>query len=341
MNSVELREQFLKFFEARKHTRVPSDSLIPSGDPTVLFTSAGMNQFKDCFLGKRADLARAASCQKCLRTGDLENVGKSASHHSFFEMLGNFSFGDYFKTEAIQWAWEFLTETLHFKPANLWVSVYREDDEARRLWRKIGVPDARIKAFGPTENFWPSNAPADGPNGPCGPCSEIYFDPDGRVEGPKSVEVWNLVFTQYDRRPDGSLEPLPKPNIDTGMGLERLTAVIQSLEQKRWLTDYETDLFEPIIYRIKQHLLGGGPKEHDLSSIWMIADHLRAIVFLLAEKLHPSNEKQGYVLRMLIRRAHWTAGLLLHNRAPSPDTIPEREPYLADMAKAVVTRMRL
>ena len=352
MQSRELRERFLSFFEARGHERVPSDSLIPSGDPTVLFTSAGMNQFKDDFLGRRTDRQRAASCQKCLRTGDLENVGRSPSHHSFFEMLGNFSFGDYFKAEAIGWAWEFLTGTLDYGggkksdaaklclglPAGkLWVSVYEEDDEAFQLWRALGVPEERIRRFGQQENFWPANAPKEGPNGPCGPCSEIYYDAEGKVQGPTSVEVWNLVFTQFDRQPDGRLAPLPRKNIDTGMGLERLTAVVQSLEQKRWLTDYETDLFEPIIYRIKQHFLGGGPKERDLGSVWMIADHLRAIVFLLAEKLHPSNEKQGYVLRMLIRRAHWTAGLLLHNRAPSPDTIPEREPYLADMAKAVVT----
>ncbi len=347
MHSAELRNRFLKFFVAQKHTERPSDGLIPSGDPTVLFTSAGMNQFKDYFLGKQTDLTRAASCQKCLRTGDLERVGKPASHHSFFEMLGNFSFGDYFKREAILWAWEFLTGTLDFAGTpsphqktlclslpkeKLWVSIYEEDEEAFALWRKLGVPENRIKRFGQADNFWPANAPKEGPNGPCGPCSEIYFDPDGAVHGPKSVEVWNLVFTQFDRQPDGSLKPLPKPNIDTGMGLERLTCVIQNKA-----SDYETDLFEPIIYRIKQHFLGGGPKERDLSSIWMIADHLRAIVFLLAEKLHPSNEKQGYVLRMLIRRAHWTAGLLLHNRAPSPDTIPEREPYLADMAKAVIT----
>ncbi len=346
MQSSELRNRFLSFFAARGHTVVPSDGLIPSGDPTVLFTSAGMNQFKDCFLGKRTDLKRAASCQKCLRTGDLDNVGKTPSHHSFFEMLGNFSFGDYFKAEAIKWAWEFLTGTLDYAgtqspdreklcltlPANkLWISIYEDDEEAFRLWRALGVPEARIKRFGQSDNFWPANAPKEGPNGPCGPCSEIYYDSDGNVNGPNSVEVWNLVFTQFDRQPDGSLKPLPKSNIDTGMGLERLTRVIQGVG-----TDYETDLFKPIIYRIEQHFLGGGPKERDRGSVWMIADHLRAIVFLLAEKLHPSNEKQGYVLRMLIRRAHWTAGLLLHNRAPSPDTVPEREPYLADMAKAVV-----
>ena len=253
MTSNELRERFLSFFAARAHARVPSDSLIPSGDATVLFTSAGMNQFKDCFLGKRTDLTCAASAQKCLRTGDLENVGRSASHHSFFEMLGNFSFGGYFKEDAITWAWEFLTGTtdyagtpssdrakfcLPLKAANLWVSVYEEDDEAFQLWQKLGVPKDRIKRLGQADNFWPANAPKDGPNGPCGPCSEIYYDPEGKVQGPKSVEVWNLVFTQFDRQPDGSLTPLPRKNIDTGMGLERLARVVQGVK-----TDYETDLF--------------------------------------------------------------------------------------------------
>ena len=204
MTSHELRERFLSFFEAKGHTRVPSDGLIPSGDPTVLFTSAGMNQFKDCFLGKRTDLTRAASSQKCLRTGDLENVGRTPSHHSFFEMLGNFSFGDYFKRDAIQWGWEFLTGTLDYegtrksdvpdtclrlKAANLWVSIYEEDEEAFTLWRTLGVPAERIKRFGQKDNFWPANAPTEGPNGPCGPCSEIYHDVEGKVAGPKSVEV--------------------------------------------------------------------------------------------------------------------------------------------------------
>src|SRR3989338_2147888 len=255
LQSRELRHRFLTFFERRGHTVVPSDGLVPAGDPTVLFTSAGMGQFKDYFLGRRTDLTRAASCQKCLRTGDLDNVGRTPSHHSFFEMLGNFSFGDYFKAEAIQWAWEFLTGTTDYAGApsqdpalciglpkeKMWVSIYEEDEEAFSLWRQLGVPIARIKRFGQKDNFWPSNAPTEGPNGPCGPCSEIYFDPDGAVAGPKSVEVWNLVFTQFDRQPDGSLKPLPKPNIDTGMGLERLTRVVQGAA-----TDYETDLFAPI-----------------------------------------------------------------------------------------------
>src|SRR3989338_4875011 len=261
MTSADLRRRFLSFFASRGHTVVPSDALIPSGDPTVLFTLAGMNQFKDYFLGKRTDLTRAASCQKCLRTGDLDRVGKTPSHHSFFEMLGNFSFGDYFKAEAIQWAWEFLTGTtnvagtqrsqhpelcLKLPAAKLWVSIYEEDEEAFTLWRALGVPENRIKRFGQSDNFWPANAPKEGPNGPCGPCSEIYYDAEGAVHPPKSVEIWNLVFTQYNRQSDGTLKPLARPCIDTGMGLERLARVVQGVD-----TDYETDLFTPIINGIR------------------------------------------------------------------------------------------
>jgi len=314
MQSTDIRTRFLAFFKARGHTVVDSDHLIPSGDPTVLFTSAGMNQFKDYFLGKRTDLTRAASCQKCLRTGDLDKVGRTPSHHSFFEMLGNFSFGDYFKPEAIAWAWEFLTGTkdyagkvisdtpklcLALPPSKLWVSVYEDDQEAFGLWRKLGVPEARIKRFGQADNFWPANAPKDGPNGPCGPCSEIYFDADGKVQGPKSVEVWNLVFTQFDRQPDGTLKPLPKPNIDTGMGLERLTAVVQGVA-----TDYETDLFAPIMHEIQRKTVKQPTdKEQTLFAQRAVADHMRAIVFLIADGVRLSNESRGYVLRMLIRRA--------------------------------------
>ena len=314
MQSAELRERFLSFFAARDHTIVESDPLIPSGDPTVLFTSAGMNQFKDYFVGTRTDLRRAASCQKCLRTGDLEKVGETASHHSFFEMLGNFSFGDYFKHEAIQWAWEFLTGTVDYAgtpspdqkrlcltlPAKrLWVSVYEEDDDAFQLWRQLGMPAERIKRFGQTENFWPANTPTQGPNGPCGPCSEIYYDPKGEVRPKESVEVWNLVFTQYDRQPDGSLTPLSKPSIDTGMGLERLAAVVQGTA-----SDYETDLFTPIMTAVRELSHGKKIKTSPVEfAERAIADHIRAIVFLIADEVLPSNESRGYVLRMLIRRA--------------------------------------
>ena len=342
MNSHELRNRFLTFFERRRHSVQPSDSLIPSGDPTVLFTSAGMNQFKDYFLGKRTDLTRAVSCQKCLRTGDLDKVGKSPSHHSFFEMLGNFSFGDYFKREAIGWAWEFLTGTLDFAgtkrsatpelclnlpAAKLWVSVYEDDEDARTLWRALGVPEERIKRFGQADNFWPANAPSQGPNGPCGPCSEIYYNPDGHVAGSKSLEVWNLVFTQYDRQPDGTLKPLPKPNIDTGMGLERLTRVVlQETTGNANLTDYDTDLFRPLTDFLAQELrrrYGAGLGILD-PEFCVVVDHLRAVVFLFAEGLLPSNEGRGYVLRMLIRRAYWHGIRADH------------EPFLASLAPAVI-----
>ncbi len=355
--SVELRERFLAFFAARHHARVASDSLIPSGDPTVLFTSAGMNQFKDYFLGKRTDLTRAVSCQKCLRTGDLDAVG-DASHHSFFEMLGNFSFGDYFKEETIQWAWEFLTGTLDFAgtqrsttpdlclnlPAErLWVSIYgekfplhfEEDEEARRLWHDVvDLPQSRIVSFGQADNFWPANAPKEGPNGPCGPCSEIYFSLDGNLNKDTSLEVWNLVFTQFDRQPDGSLKPLPRPNIDTGMGLERLTRVIQGTK-----TDYETDLFKPIISEIHSRISTSVIDPKTVFAVRTLADHLRAIVFLLTEGLLPSNESRGYVLRMLIRRAHRFArliGLPTGTGAPYSKSRIARE----DLLKSVVVSMK-
>jgi len=346
MHSRELRQRFLDFFAAHGHTVVPSDGLIPSGDPTVLFTSAGMNQFKDCFLGRRTDLKRAASSQRCLRTGDLEHVGKTASHHSFFEMLGNFSFGDYFKAEAIPWAWEFLTGSLDLKAATLWVSIYQEDEEAFSLWRQLGVPESRITRFGQADNFWPANAPTDGPNGPCGPCSEIYHDRDGTVRGPNSVEVWNLVFTQFDRQSDGTLKPLPKPNIDTGMGLERLARIVQGVE-----TDYETDLFAPILAAIRS--LGHGKKAKQGQRVVVeraMADHLRASALLIAEGLLPSNESRGYVLRMLIRRAHrlGRVGLDLASRKPllagligSVEQAMDGSPYHAMLQKKreVITRV--
>ena len=345
MRSADLRRRFLDFFKEQGHVVRPSDSLIPSGDPTVLFTSAGMNQFKDYFLGKRTDVKRAASCQKCLRTGDLDKVGKSPSHHSFFEMLGNFSFGDYFKREAIGWAWEFLTGTLDFSGKQqsthptlclglpgqkLWVSIYEDDEEAFRLWRELGVPEARIRRFGQADNFWPANAPTEGPNGPCGPCSEIYYDPDGAVQGPNSVEMWNLVFTQFDRQPDGTLKPLPKPNIDTGMGLERLARVLQGVE-----TDYETDLFAPIMAAIRA--LGRGEKvklDRVVFAERAIADHIRAIVFLIAEGLLPSNESRGYVLRMLIRRAYRLGRIDLNRSTSTTRT------FLASLVESVEEALR-
>jgi len=299
MKSSDLRKEFLEYFRSKGHTVVPSDSLIPANDPSLLFTGAGMNQFKEYFLGLKRDMKRAASCQKCFRTGDVEQVGQTASHLTFFEMLGNFSFGDYFKKEACAWAWEFMTGRLKIPKEKLWATVYEQDDEAAEIWKKeIGLPPERIVRMGARDNFWPSNAPADGPNGPCGPCSELHYDygcctigkkcPDPEKCQPgckcgRFVEVWNLVFTQYDRQPDGSLKPLPAPNIDTGMGLERLTAVMQN---KRSV--FETDLFQPIVAEIGNYA---------------IADHARALTFLIADGVVPSNEGRGYVLRMLLRKA--------------------------------------
>ncbi|MFZ5800325.1 MAG: alanine--tRNA ligase [Candidatus Omnitrophota bacterium] len=313
MTANELRKSFLDFFGSKGHRIVESDTLVPKEDPTVLFTSAGMNQFKKHFLGLVTDFKRAASCQKCLRTDDLERVGKTAFHHTFFEMLGNFSFGDYFKEEAISWAWEFLTQILKISQDQLWVSVYVEDREAYRIWKdKIGVPTAKIIRLGDKENFWPSEAKTKGPNGPCGPCSEIFFDygedigckkPDcspacscGRFS-----EVWNLVFTQFNRNDDGQLEPLPSKNIDTGMGLERLTAVMQGV-----MNNFDTDLFNPILDSIITELRvlnGKVSAEWRLTSGRALSDHIRAVVFAISDGVLPSNEERGYVVRKLIRRS--------------------------------------
>ena len=341
-----LRERFLRFFEAKGHPRVSSDGLVPHDDPTVLFTSAGMNQFKPYFLGKREGLSRATSCQKCLRIGDLDHIRQLKGHHTFFEMLGNFSFGDYFKREAIEWGWEFLTGTLDYagrkrsaqpelclqlSPADLWVSVYTEDRDAADVWHKhMGVPTEKIRPLGAQDNFWPSNAPADGPNGPCGPCSEIYVHRDGR-----DLEIWNLVFTQFDRQEGGTLIPFPKPNIDTGMGLERLTQVVQGATY-----DYETDLFAPIVHALMAHFHVGvealRDPQQDLGSLYTMVDHLRASVFLLGDHVLPSNEERGYIVRMLIRRAHWHGGRLLQDRGSRAHLTP----FLRDAAVSVIDAYR-
>jgi len=299
-----LREKFLDFFKSKKHKIVESDSLVPKDDPTVLFTPAGMNQFKRQFLGFDSGFSRAATCQRCLRTDDLDKVGKTTGHHTFFEMLGNFSFGGYFKDEAISFAWEFLTEELKINKEKLWVSVYRDDDEAYKVWKdKIKVPQDKIIKLGDKENFWPSEAKEKGPNGPCGPCSEIFFDqgvgvPDCNPSCScgRFVEVWNLVFTQFNRKEGGLLEPLPKKNIDTGMGLERLAAVMQGVKN-----NFETELFQPIV---KEIVTGYGLRvtgEKEL--VYAIADHIRAIVFAIYDGVLPSNEGRGYVVRKLIRRS--------------------------------------
>ncbi|MCM8790835.1 MAG: alanine--tRNA ligase [Candidatus Omnitrophica bacterium] len=345
MRTDEIRSLFLEFFRSKGHEIVPSDSLVPKDDPTLLFTGAGMNQFKEKFLGRNVTYTRAASSQKCLRTGDLENVGRTAGHHTFFEMLGNFSFGDYFKQEAIQWAWEFFTIVLKIPSDRLWVSVYNDDDEAYNIWeKKIKVPAYKIMKFGAKENFWPSEAPTKGPNGPCGPCSEIFYDYGSGVGCQKEtctpacdcgrfVEVWNLVFTQFDRQPDGSLKPLPKKNIDTGMGIERIASVLQGVR-----TNFDIDIFVPIVKEIET--LAG---RHDFRQaktitcdaqnlrfrINAMADHVRAVVFCIADGVMPSNEERGYVVRKLIRRA------MLHGRE-----IGIKEPALYKLVSVIADVMK-
>jgi len=308
MTADSLREKFLDFFKARKHKLVESDSLVPKDDPTVLFTPAGMNQFKKEFMGFDAGFKRAATAQRCLRTDDLDKVGKTSAHHTFFEMLGNFSFGDYFKQEAITWAWEFLTKELKIDQEKLWVSVYQDDDEAYNIWKdKIGIPEKKIVKLGDKDNFWPAEAKAKGPNGPCGPCSEIFYDFGSNVGcGEKIcdpscscgrfVEIWNLVFTQFNRKDDGLLEPLPNKNIDTGMGLERLAAVMQGKQN-----NFETELFQPIIKEILCYV-EISPKDRE-KLLYAIADHSRAVVFSIYDGITPSNEGRGYIVRKIIRKS--------------------------------------
>ncbi len=309
MTADVLREKFLAFFKAKKHKVIDSDSLVPKDDPTVLFTPAGMNQFKKEFMGLDSGFKRAATAQRCLRTDDLDKVGKTASHHTFFEMLGNFSFGNYFKDEAIAWAWEFLTEELKISPDRLRVSVYQDDEEVYRIWKdKIKIPPDKIVKLGDKDNFWPAEAKTKGPNGPCGPCSEIFYDFGPAVGCGKKdcdpscscgrfVEIWNLVFTQFNRKDDSSLEPLPNKNIDTGMGLERLAAVMQGKQN-----NFETELFQPII---KEIIRGQSPSgtvpENKL--LYAVADHLRAVVFSIYDGITPSNEGRGYIVRKIIRKS--------------------------------------
>jgi alanyl-tRNA synthetase len=311
MTGNDIRQRFLRFFAERGHAVVPSSSLVPRDDPTLLFTNAGMVQFKDVFLGKdKRPYTRAATAQKCMRAGgkhnDLENVGRTARHHTFFEMLGNFSFGDYFKAEAIAYAWELVTQELGLPPSRLYVSIYQDDDEAFRIWRdQVGMPAERIFRFGEQDNFW-----AMGDTGPCGPCSEIFYDhgPAASCGRPactvgcdcdRYVEIWNLVFMQFDRDSSGRLTRLPKPSIDTGMGLERVAAVLQGV-----LSNYDTDLLRPIIrYVEEQSGRSYGANAADDVSMRVIADHARACSFLLSDGVLPANEGRGYVLRRIIRRA--------------------------------------
>ena len=306
MTSSEIRASFLEFFRKNGHAVIPSSPLVPGNDPTLLFTNAGMVQFKDVFLGKESrDYSRAASAQRCVRAGgkhnDLENVGYTARHHTFFEMLGNFSFGDYFKREAIHYAWNFITGTLGIPKDRLWVTVYTEDDEAERIWiEEIGVDPTRCTRMGEKSNFW-----SMGETGPCGPCTEIFYDhgadiaggPPGSPDedGDRYVEIWNLVFMQYDRSTDGVLVPLPKPSVDTGMGLERVAAVMQGVH-----SNYDIDLFKSLIRAAAEIT---GTEDLESSSLRVIADHIRACTFLIIDGVVPSNEGRGYVLRRIIRRA--------------------------------------
>ncbi|HVZ79639.1 MAG TPA: alanine--tRNA ligase [bacterium] len=305
----EIRQAYLDFFKSKDHKVVPSSSLVPENDPSLLLSNAGMNQFKPYFLGTIPfphKVPYAASCQKCFRTGDLERVGYTARHHTFFEMLGNFSFGGYFKKEAVEWAWEFVTGILQLDKSRLWVSVYEKDDEAIELWKKAAqLPPERIVRMGEDSNFWTM-----GPTGPCGPCSEIYVDLQPEKGSPKDfekeadagrfLEIWNLVFTQFDRQADGTLKPLPKPNIDTGMGLERVASVMQKAP-----SNFETDLIAPLMQAIAKagNIQFQPDGSQTYTSMKVISDHLRATTFLIADGVLPSNEGRGYVLRRILRRA--------------------------------------
>lgn len=305
-SSNDIRQSFIDFFKSKGHTEVPSSSLVPSNDPTLLFTNAGMVQFKDLFLGReKRDYQRAVSSQRCVRAGgkhnDLENVGYTARHHTFFEMLGNFSFGDYFKREAIGFAWEYLTKVLQIPEEKLWITVYEDDDEAADIWLKeIGIAKERFSRCGDKDNFW-----SMGDTGPCGPCSEIFYDHGADVPGgppgsadaelDRYIEIWNLVFTQFDRGSDGELKPIPHPSVDTGMGLERITAVMQHVHN-----NYDIDLFQHLINATRDL---AGNNELELTSSRVVADHIRSCAFLITDGVIPANEGRGYVLRRIIRRA--------------------------------------
>jgi alanyl-tRNA synthetase len=337
MTGSEIRESFLTYFEGKGHTRVGSSSLIPKDDPTLLFTNAGMVQFKNSFLGmEERGYKRAVTSQKCVRAGgkhnDLENVGVTSRHHTFFEMLGNFSLGDYFKEEAIAWAWEYLTEVIGLDKERLWVTIYRDDEEAFGVWHdKIGLPEDKIVRMGEESNFWMM-----GDTGPCGPCSEIIYD-QGKGVGcgligcnikcdcDRFLEVWNIVFMQFDRDGEVNLTPLPKPNIDTGMGLERLAAVVQGKK-----SNYDSDIFGKIIGFIGE-ISGkryGGNGENDISTR-VIADHSRALTFLIGDGILPSNEGRGYVLRRILRRAARHGKLLGLNK-----------PFLHEVCRVVIGMMQ-
>lgn len=353
MKSYILRRKFLDYFKSKKHKIVESDSLVPRDDPTVLFTPAGMNQFKKEFMGVDSGFSRAATAQRCLRTDDLDKVGKTSGHHTFFEMLGNFSFGDYFKRDAVGFAWEFLTGELCIDKGRLWASVYKDDDESYEIWADvIGLPRERIVRLGDKDNFWPAEAKEKGPNGPCGPCSEIFFDQGKNVgcEMPacnpacscgRFLEIWNLVFTQFNRLEDGSLSPLPHKNIDTGMGLERLSAVMQGVS-----SNFETDLFKPLVAEITAHCSPEYPREREY--LYAVADHIRAVTFAIYDGVMPSNEARGYVVRKIIRKSafharslgfkrpflHTLVPVLAEIMAPAYPDLKERRENIAQIIRA-------
>ncbi|HEX9249729.1 MAG TPA: alanine--tRNA ligase, partial [Gemmatimonadaceae bacterium] len=356
MNAAEIRQKFSEYFERQGHLVHPSSPVVPGDDPTLMFTNAGMVQFKKVFLGQEqppGGARRATTVQKCVRAGgkhnDLEQVGHTARHHTFFEMLGNFSFGDYFKRDAIRFAWEFVTKELKLDREHIRVTVYEEDDEARALWREIaGLPDSRIYGLGAHDNFWQM---AD--TGPCGPCTEIFvdlahiakdftlpprakgqwteimreeFSKDAFVEGAEAgrfLEFWNLVFMQFDRQPDGALVPLPKPSVDTGAGLERIAAIMQGESN-----NFHADLFQPLIKAVAKTVKQKYDRGEKGASFRVIADHSRAVAFLLADGVFPSNEGRGYVLRRILRRAVRHAWLL-----------GRRQPTLVEVVRVVIDEM--
>lgn len=327
MKTDELREKYLAFFETKGHTRVDSDVLVPTWDPSVLFTPAGMNQFKDHFLGKvKLEYTRATTCQKCMRTGDIDNVGRTPRHHTFFEMLGNFSFGDYFKKEAIHWAWEFLTDKqwLGLPKETLHVTVYKDDQQAADIWHEqIGLPTSQIKYEDEDENFWPASAPSQGPDGVCGPCSEIYYTAPGREE----LEIWNLVFTQFNRvgDPPDNLRPLPSKNIDTGMGLERTAAALQDVE-----TNFHIDTLFPIVKAAAEVV--GVDYAYDSENgrrLRRITDHVRACAMSVHENVYPGANKEKYVVKRLLRRA-----------VLDGHQMGMREPFLCHLVQPVVDAMK-
>ncbi|MDD4402729.1 MAG: alanine--tRNA ligase, partial [Desulfitobacteriaceae bacterium] len=338
LSGNEIREKFLAYFESKGHTRVESSSLVPYQDPTLLFANAGMNQFKDVFLGlEKRPYTRATSSQKCVRAGgkhnDLETVGKTARHHTFFEMLGNFSFGDYFKREAITYAWEFLTKEMGLPEDKLYATIYQDDDEADDLWRELtSIPPERIVRLGEKDNFW-----SMGDTGPCGPCSEVLIDRGekyscgtnceiGKCDCDRFLEIWNLVFMQYNRDAEGKMTPLPRPSIDTGMGLERITSVVQDVE-----SNYDTDLIKPLLKAVESLCGQTYYRDQRGFAFRVVADHIRACTFLISDGVLPSNEGRGYVLRRILRRAI-RFGKVLGIEDPFMDKLV---PVVVDLMKGV------